>query len=212
MSLKIKICGMRDKENILDVAELKPDLIGFIFYPASPRYAAGLPDNMMFEQSLTGIRKAGVFVDADFDEITKTINKYSLDIIQLHGHETPDFCHRIKNEGVDVIKVFNIYGSDDFRACGKYTECTDYFLFDTLTAVHGGSGHKFDWKILDSYNSEHPFFLSGGISSIDAVDILAINNPSFYGIDLNSRFEIKPGLKDIEKLRSFISEIRQNNK
>jgi phosphoribosylanthranilate isomerase len=211
MNLKIKICGMREPENILAVAELKPDFIGFIFYPDSPRFAAEFLSPEILSKLVPHITKAGVFVNADFDEITRTVRKYSLDIVQLHGNETPELCGQLRYAGIEVIKAFNINVNSDFKICSQYINCTNYFLFDTLASVHGGSGHKFDWRILDSYTSGHPLFLSGGITSIDAGNILKITNSSFIGVDLNSRFEIKPGLKDIEKLKKFISELRTNN-
>ena len=212
MNLMIKICGMREPENILAVAELKPDFIGFIFYPDSPRFAAEFlsPENL--SKLAPHITKTGVFVNADFDEIIGTVRKYSLDIVQLHGNETPELCRRLRDTGIAVIKAINIKESSDFKICSQYINFTDYFLFDTATPAHGGSGHKFDWKILDRYRNGHPFFLSGGITHHDASNILKITNSSFIGVDLNSRFEIKPGLKDIEKLKIFISELRINNK
>ena len=211
MNLKVKICGMREPENILAVAELRPELLGFIFYHDSPRYAAEFLNPEILSKLLPYITKAGVFVDADFEEITETVRKYSLDMVQLHGNETPEVCHRLRDAGIEVIKAFNMNESSDFKMCSQYITCTNYFLFDALTTFYGGSGHKFDWRILDSYNSGHPFFLSGGITQHDAGNILKITNSSFIGVDLNSRFEIKPGLKDIEKLKKFISELRINN-
>ncbi|MCX6321851.1 MAG: phosphoribosylanthranilate isomerase [Bacteroidia bacterium] len=212
MSLKIKICGMREPENILEVAELKPELMGFIFYPSSPRYAAKISGYEIPAKFPQHIRKAGVFVNADFEVITGTVRKYSLDIVQLHGNETPDACRRLKETGIPVIKAFNIKESTGFKLCSEFIPYTDYFLFDALTSNYGGSGYKFDWKILDKYDLGHPFFLSGGITPRDVNNILEITNPAFYGIDLNSRFEVNPGLKDIETLKKFISDIRLNNK
>ena len=211
MSLKIKICGMREPENILEAAELKPDLMGFIFYNASPRYAAGmLPD--IFTRLPYEIRKAGVFVNADFAEISGIVNKFTLDTVQLHGNETPELCRQLKEKGISVIKSFSIKESIDFRTFAEYISCTDYFIFDNPTAGYGGSGNKFAWKLLDKYNLGHPFLLSGGISSNDVNNILEFNNPAFYGIDINSRFEIKPGLKDIPALKKFIDDIRLNKR
>lgn len=210
MSLKIKICGMREPENILEVAKLKPDLMGFIFYPESPRYAAEMLNPEIPAKLSSSIKKTGVFVNADFEGITGTIRKYSLDSVQLHGNETPDTCRRLREKGIQVIKAFNINESSGFILCSEFISCTNYFLFDTFTSDYGGSGYKFDWKILDKYNLGHPFFLSGGIGPGDVNKILEITNPEFYGIDLNSRFEVKPGLKDIETLKKFISDLRLN--
>ena len=160
----IKICGMRETENIIAAAELKPDIMGFIFYPGSPRFAGELLNPEIVANLPADIRKTGVFVNADFDEITETVAKYSLDIVQLHGDETPELCRRIKDTGIEVIKAFNIRENMSFSFCNDYIACTDYFLFDTMTINHGGSGQKFDWKLLDRYEAGHPFFLSGGIS------------------------------------------------
>lgn len=208
MNLKIKICGMREPENILDAAELKPDLMGFIFYPHSPRYAGQISDPEVFAKLTGNIRKTGVFVNEDSERIAEIVRKFSLDIVQLHGNETKDECSKLRKKGIPVIKAFNIKDSNSLRLCYEYKTCTDYFLFDTSTKKFGGSGNKFDWKILDEYDPGHPFFLSGGINPKDINNIIKINNPSFYGIDLNSRFEIKPGQKDIKTLKLFISDLR----
>lgn len=208
MNLKIKICGMREPENIRVVGELKPDLMGFIFFPHSPRYAGQILNQEVLAELPEKIRKTGVFVNEDIETIAGIVRKYSLDIVQLHGNETQDECRKLRDKEIPVIKAFNIKDINSLRLCYEYQSCTDYFLLDTSTPEYGGSGKKFDWKILDEYKLEHPFILSGGISPDDIRNILAINNPSFYGIDINSRFEIKPGIKNIETLKLFISEIR----
>lgn len=204
----IKICGMREADNIKAVAELKPGLLGFIFYPGSPRFAGELlsPESLLYLRA--GIRKTGVFVDADFDGITGTVRKYSLDTVQLHGSETPETCHRLKDTGVQVIKAFNIRKSGDFASCSRFIKCTDYFLFDSAAQYFGGSGQKFNWELMGEYDLGHPFFISGGINPSDTTNIMTVANPAFHGIDLNSRFETRPGLKDIEKLKQFIKELR----
>lgn len=212
MSLMIKICGMREPGNMLEVANLKPDLMGFIFYPASPRYAAGILNPEIFARFPRDIGKVGVFVNAEFDKISEAIRKYSLDMVQLHGDESPETCHQLIETGIPVIKSFNINARTDFRLCTEYISCTNYFLFDASTSKYGGSGKKFDWKILDRYELGHPFFLSGGIAPGDVCNILEITNPAFYGIDLNSRFEVKPGLKDIQTLKKFVFDLRNKHK
>ena len=204
----IKICGMRDTENILSAAGLKPDIMGFIFHPGSPRFAGKLLNPEIVANLPSGIRKAGVFVNVEYDEINETAGKFSLSMAQLHGNETPELCRRIKDSGIEVIKAFNIVENMSFSLCRDYIACTDYFLFDTMTINHGGSGQKFDWKLLNRYEAGHPFILSGGISPADTDNISVIANPAFYGLDLNSRFEIEPGLKDIDKLKEFINELR----
>jgi phosphoribosylanthranilate isomerase len=204
----IKICGMREPGNMLEAADLNPDLMGFIFYPLSPRYASKILNREVFTRFPKNIRKVGVFVNAGFDEIKDKILKYSLDMVQLHGDESPETCRRFSEEGTHVIKSFNIKDSTGFKLCAKYVPCTDYFLFDASTSKYGGSGFKFDWKILDKYDLGHPFFLSGGLAPVDVDNILEITNPAFYGVDLNSKFEVKPGLKDIQLLKKFIYDIR----
>lgn len=207
----VKICGMVESENIMAAAELKPDIMGFIFYPQSPRFAGEVLNAEILSNLPSGIRKAGVFVNAGFITIMDTVRKYSLDIIQLHGTETQDFCRRIKDTGTEVIKVFNISSNIDFKTAEQFIPYADYFLFETATENHGGSGQKFDWKLLDRYETGHPFFLSGGITPADSDKILGITHHAFHGIDLNSRFEIKPGLKDINKLKEFINELRNKH-
>ncbi|MBI5009636.1 MAG: phosphoribosylanthranilate isomerase [Bacteroidia bacterium] len=208
MNIKIKICGMLEKENIRQVAEMNPDMIGFIFYPSSPRYAGNI-DPVILNDIPHGIIKTGVFVNSSFDQITGTISKYSLGMVQLHGKETPEFCFRLKETGIPVIKAFGISGDFDFNECSKYISSTDYFLFDTSVRGYGGSGKKFDWKILDRYIFHHPFILSGGIGPGDTEIIASIKNKELRGVDINSRFEIKPGVKDVILIRNFISDIRQ---
>ena len=208
MELKIKVCGMREPINIVEVGDLCPDLMGFIFYPGSPRYAGETLKPHILTALSDTIRKAGVFVNTDYDNIKKTVTRYSLDFVQLHGDETAELCERLKNLGVGVIKAFNIKEITDFDLCTKFKDCTDYFLFDAATLKYGGSGLKFDWQILSGYTLDKPFFLSGGIGPDDVESLIEIKNPSLYGIDLNSRFEVKPGLKDVSKLRTIITAIR----
>jgi phosphoribosylanthranilate isomerase len=202
---------MRDSQNIAEASELSPDVMGFIFYPQSPRYAGLVLEPDTTTMIPASIKKAGVFVNADFEVISEMIEKYTLDIVQLHGDESPELCFRLKEIGVGVIKAFSIRDVKTFMQCAEYIDITDYFLFDTLTSGHGGSGLRFDWNILQRYNSDHPFFLSGGIGPNDIDDIMKISYSGFYGIDINSRFESAPGLKDISTLKKFITGIRLNN-
>jgi phosphoribosylanthranilate isomerase len=212
MTPAIKICGLRETGNIKAAAELLPDFMGFIFYPGSGRFAGEMLNPEIVANLPAGIRKTGVFVNADLDEITETISKYSLNAVQLHGDEPPELCRIIRDTGIAVIKAFRIGENTSFSFCNDYIACTDYFLFDTMTINYGGSGQKFDWKLLERYEAGHPFILSGGISTMDIDNIAGITNPSFYGLDLNSRFEIEPGLKDIEELKKFINELRNKYK
>lgn len=209
MRLKIKICGMREPGNITEVAALNPDLMGFIFYPSSPRYAGLTLNAETMHKISPEIIKTGVFVNEDFNAIILAVGKFYLDCVQLHGNETPDLCFRLREKGIRVIKTFSISAKHNFNNCSDFISCTDYFLFDTSGSGFGGSGNKFNWKELKNYDLDHPFFLSGGISQNDYENLLEIENPTFYGIDLNSRFEVKAGLKETAILRKFISEIRQ---
>jgi phosphoribosylanthranilate isomerase len=211
MNLKIKICGMREPGNIIEVASLKPDLMGFIFYPSSLRYAGSTLNAEILSEISPTVIKTGVFVNEDIKTIAGIIENFQLDCVQLHGNETPDLCFSLKERGIQVIKTFSISAKETFKRCSDFIKCTDYFLFDTAVSGFGGSGQKFNWKDLVKYDLNHPFFLSGGIASEDYNTINEIDNPSFYGIDLNSRFEIKPGLKDIAILKKFIAEIRRND-
>lgn len=205
-SRMIKVCGMKFPENIKSVAALQPDLMGFIFYPKSPRYAEPLDVETL--QSLpASMKKIGVFVNEDLERILTLVFKYKLDGVQLHGTENKDICQKLKETGLIVIKAFSIADASNFKVTSTYGGVCNYFLFDTKTDAYGGSGIKFDWTILDEYKGETPFILSGGISADDAEAIMEINHPKMAGIDLNSRFEISPGWKNVELLRRFLEEI-----
>ncbi|WP_029905237.1 phosphoribosylanthranilate isomerase [Prevotella sp. 10(H)] len=200
--MKIKVCGMKNPDNIKELAKLPIDFMGMIFYEKSPRFANELTfDDVNILPPY--IEKVGVFVNAGKDYIMEKVNKYNLDLVQLHGSESVELCKEL-NETIPVIKAFNVADASDFEQTKSYEEVCSYFLFDTKTPQHGGSGQKFDWQILDSYTGNRYFFLSGGISSEDIDDIKKIQHPKFYGIDLNSRFETEPGLKDIKRLQQFI--------
>lgn len=207
--LKIKVCGMKEAGNIEGVGHLNPDFMGFIFYDRSPRNAIGMPvealDNFSEE-----IRKVGVFVDSNPDYIEEIAGKYGIDALQLHGNESPELCGLLKDKGFFVIKAFGIEAagvSIDEEIIKPYEGKIDMVLFDTKTLARGGSGKKFDWKALDNYSLQIPFLLSGGIDICDADAIRGLTNPFLAGIDVNSRFELSPGIKDVEKLDEFIKRI-----
>jgi phosphoribosylanthranilate isomerase len=208
MDLLIKICGMRDAVNIREVLMLKPDLMGFIFYPGSPRYVAS-PEALSNIEFHPDIKKTGVFVNASADEIMQKVNSYDLQAVQLHGNESVSICKTWKNNGLIVLKAFQLHSADDFLRTSDYNKQVDYFLFDTKTTSYGGSGLKFDWSLLDVYRGDTPFFLSGGIDQDDAEAINKIRHPLFKGVDLNSRFETAPAIKDYKKLQQFINQLRQ---
>lgn len=197
---------MKNSSNILAVAALKPDFMGFIFYPKSPRNAEPLDKNTL-DLLPKSIQKIGVFVNETFENILTTVYKYKLDGVQLHGTEMSAMCKELRNAGFIVIKAFPVAEAYNFVVTKTYEGSCDYFLFDTKTDIFGGSGVKFDWSMLNEYTGKTSFFLSGGIAIDDADAILKINHPMFAGIDLNSRFELSPGLKDIDLLNAFLKNI-----
>ncbi len=199
---------MRDKANLAELIELKPDFIGFIFYDKSPRYVGDLLDEKLVRSISKPIKKVGVFVNSNPDYILRIAKKYDLQYVQLHGHETPDFCRNLKSRGVNVIKAFSIDETFNFASLNNYKPHCDYFLFDAKGSDPGGNGIAFDWDILKRYQDrEKSFFLSGGLSleNIAQVKELGIK---IYGLDVNSKFEIAPAVKDIEKLRQLIDIVR----
>ena len=205
--MKIKICGMKFPENIHDVTGLKPDFMGFVFYPKSPRYAEPLDIKTLNSIPKT-IKKIGVFVNESLENILTMVYKYKLDGVQMHGSENVEDCRKLKNAGLIVLKAFPIAEAYNFKVTKNYEGACDYFLFDTKTETYGGSGVKFNWSILDEYKGETPFLISGGIAANDAEAILKIEHPKYVGIDLNSKFEVSPGLKNVELLKQFIAEIK----
>ena len=207
--LLIKICGLRHISNIRELAKLEPDFMGFIFHGPSPRHALPwLNPGEMYDIPDT-IIKTGVFVDKEINYIKKITGTYTLNAIQLHGHEKPEICKKLKDEGITVLKAFGVDRSFNFEETREYTGSCDYFIFDTKTPKHGGSGHKFNWDSLNEYHFETPFLLSGGISPDDAEAVKKLQHPSFSGIDLNSRFEISPGIKDTLLIRNFLMKIKE---
>ena len=194
---------MRNAENIREVEALGIDLMGFIFWPKSSRYVSERPAYLP-----TKCKRVGVFVDEDIENIKKIAEEYALDFIQLHGHESIEDVQKLQDR--KVIKAFNIATKEDLDATAHYEGLVDYFLFDTKGPSVGGNGEKFDWSILDAYNGDIPFLLSGGVGPDDAERILAYHHSKCIGIDLNSRFEIEPGIKDIVKLKSFLNYGKQN--
>ena len=204
----VKVCGMRDAENIRAVEKLADELstvwMGFIFWPKSSRYVSERPAYLP-----TKCKRVGVFVDEDIETIKRIADDYALDIIQLHGSESPEFISKLSiiNYKLSIIKAFNIAMTEDLEATKPYEGIVDYFLFDTKAQLPGGSGQQFDWRVLADYNGETPFLLSGGIGPDDAERVKAFCHPKCVGIDLNSRFEIAPGLKDIDALRQFLKKL-----
>jgi phosphoribosylanthranilate isomerase len=204
--MRIKVCGMKHPGNIRELNKLPVDFAGMIFHEKSPRYAGDMRPEDIRNSFCGGKERVGVFVDADMDYITQMSNRYGLDLIQLHGSESPDFCSEL-NKTMPVIKAFSISEKSDFEKTKAYEDLWGYFLFDTKTPQYGGSGKKFDWDILDAYDGKTPFFLSGGITINDIDKIKGIRHIRLYGVDLNSKFEIEPGLKDTGLLKQFIKQL-----
>lgn len=221
----IKVCGMREPRNIREVAALAINWIGFIFYERSKRFVGQSPARQQAADSeqqtvntdakllstVTGqlsTKKVGVFVNATIESMMKKASAYKLDYLQLHGNESPETCHTLQKRGYSLIKAFPIASKEDFEKTKEYEGRVDYFLFDTKCESFGGSGRQFDWSMLADYKGETPFLLSGGIHPESVEAIRKFQHPRFAGIDLNSGFEIEPGLKDIDKLKKFIQQIQ----
>jgi phosphoribosylanthranilate isomerase len=205
--MKIKVCGLKYPENIDAVSAFGPDYMGFIFYCKSPRCVEELKVNTLTEIPAS-IKKTAVFVDENSDILGALIDVYGFDAIQLHGNEGPDYCAKFKGK-VEVIKAFGVNENFDFDQLDKFADHVDLFLFDTKSPTHGGSGQTFDWNILNDYKLNIPFFLSGGLSLENLDEIKNINHPQLYGVDLNSKFETEPGMKDITKLEKAFDIIKQ---
>ncbi len=204
---KLKICGMN--HNISEVANLKPDYLGFIFWKPSKRCF-----NTQMPQLPHSIKKVGVFVNQTIDEIINNVKRYNLLGIQLHGKESSEFCKTLKEKakGVKIIKVFSIKNQFNFDVLKEFEDVCDFYLFDTKGELPGGNGYTFDWSVLENYPSTKPFFLSGGIGLEEVDKIMSFLQTEAskycYALDVNSKFEIEPGLKNIEKLKQFIAKIK----
>jgi phosphoribosylanthranilate isomerase len=200
--MKIKVCGMKNENNILNVAKLNPDFMGFIFYKKSPRYF-----NNVIPELPESIKKIGVFVDATFDYIKGVVYKHNLQGVQLHGNESPQLCKQLQDINCIVIKVFSIKNAFDFNSLDPYEDVCDFYLFDTKGKQPGGNGYTFDWSVLKKYPSIKPFFLSGGIGPNELDNLVSFQKTpeAFFchSLDLNSKFETNSGLKNIEKLKAF---------
>ena len=209
--IRIKVCGMRDLPNIKEIADAQPDFMGFIFYSGSERFMGDRPEPETFRSVNDYIKKTGVFVDEDKPKILELASLAGLSVVQLHGDESPSACKELKASGLKVIKTFRIGPGFRFEVLKPYEDACDFFMFDTKSEFAGGSGKKFNWEILSNYYADKPFFLSGGIGSEDARVIKSLKNRGLYAIDINSRFEISPGIKDAVKVKAFIKEIKEDS-
>lgn len=206
--IKIKVCGMTQAGNVNELAQLNPDYIGFIFYPASKRYIGeNIPADILKIIPET-IKKVGVFVNHPLQQVKKLIRTNQLDGVQLHGEEDIEYCRSVKETGVFLIKTFGIGDQLNQDQMAPYTTVADYFLFDTSSAHYGGTGKKFNWDLLKQYTLEKPVILSGGIGPEDINQLNALHYKWIHGIDLNSRFEKSPGVKNIEQLKKFSATFR----
>lgn len=202
----IKVCGMRQSENIRAVEAAGADWMGFIFHPRSPRYVSAPPAYLPQR-----CRRVGVFVNAPAAEIRRQVEAFGLDLVQLHGDETPARCAALRHEGLRIVRALRIATAEDARRAADYAESADYLLFDTPSADYGGSGQRFDWACLRAYDGPLPFLLSGGLGADALPALAAFRHPRCIGLDLNSRFETAPALKDAAALKAFIQSARQLN-
>jgi len=205
MEVKLKVCGMRDAENVLGVAALQPDYMGFIFYQKSPRFVG--EDFMIPKSFPTDIKKVGVFVNGTPEKMLAIARTLQLDYLQLHGNESVEVCAAVKQAGIGVIKVFSMDDDFDFALTKPYKSVVDFFLFDTKGKYYGGNAQAFDWTVLQRYDQQIPFFLSGGITPDNVTNIAALKNMNLHALDVNSGVEIQPALKSIEKLNTLITQV-----
>ncbi len=209
---------MRDPVNLEQVCLLEPDLLGYIFYPGSKRYVGDDPDPALFTLPPEGVTKVGVFVNEEISRINRIAEACRLDMVQLHGDETAACCRMVQDTGVRVIKALNPFSliqdagnPADSSGVAGYEGVVDYLLFDTPGAGYGGTGRQFDWGVLRDIPVTIPFLLSGGIGPGDAGRIRSLHHEALAGVDVNSRFEISPGVKDVKLLAAFMQEVRNNN-
>lgn len=207
-SINIKVCGITRWEDMKQLGEMGVQYGGMIFYDKSPRFAEGKMDAGKV-RAFKKIKKVGVFVNADKNYILKQVEKYQFDLLQLHGEETPSFCNELR-QYLPIIKAFRIKDENDLKKLDNYTGVCDYFLFDTYGKLYGGNGRVFNWKLLDEYKNEVPFFLSGGIGMGEVEQIKSFSHPALFAVDVNSRFETEPGIKNINELKQFICRLNSN--
>lgn len=205
----IKVCGMTDASNIRQVAETGVDWIGMIFWQPSSRCCH---DPGVAQTIPEGIQRVGVFVDEEVETIVRRTEECGLNRVQLHGRETATSISQLRQrlpQGVEIIKAISIHTLDDLALAKAYEPLVDYLLFDTKCETVGGSGRQFDWSILNHYQGQRPFLLSGGIGPDDARRLAAFSHPQLAGYDLNSRFETAPGIKNVEALQRFLAERKE---
>ncbi len=207
MKLKWKVCGMRDMENIKQVMSLKPNYMGFIFYKGSPRYVgenwSGVPVGFPPE-----IEKVGVFVNESEEKVIDLADKYQLQWLQLHGDESPEYCRKLQEKGFNLIKVVHLENTQDLDMIAEFAPYIEYYLFDTKSPQYGGTGKTFNWESLSHYKLKKPFILSGGVSLENISGLEVLEGLPLVGIDVNSRFETEPAIKNIDMLESLKKKIK----
>lgn len=208
--MKIKICGMKYLENISEIADLQPDMMGFIFYPKSKRFVGTDFSKDTLQTMASSIKKIGVFVNESNENIQDKFTHFQLDFVQLHGNETPQQCKLLQEKNISVIKAFQVDETFDFEVLINYEHVCNYFLFDTKTDQYGGSGKTFNWQMLEKYSLNIPFLLSGGIGLDNVEEALQVNHPMLFGLDVNSKLETEPGLKKTEDCKTIIQKIRSH--
>lgn len=210
--MRIKVCGMTLPEQVNALAEMGADLAGFIFYPKSPRFVGNKLSPEKMKKIGGCIGKVGVFVNTPYEELLQTVESYRLDIVQLHGDETPIFCEKVANY-VTVIKAFRLSDNDPLEWMVRpFHDASDMYMFDTLGAGYGGTGKKFDWKVLSDAVIDKLFLLSGGIEPGDEEKLKAFAKEDaarkLFALDINSKFEFSPGVKDMDRVKKFIQEMK----
>jgi phosphoribosylanthranilate isomerase len=206
--MKIKICGLKNQENIRSLSKLELDMMGFIFYAKSLRFVGEEFDNSFLQSLPRSIEKVGVFVDEKIEIVLDKIHKFGLNKVQLHGNEPVEYCNELKTGNIHVIKTFNVDEEFDFGKLKNYQKGCNYFLFDTKGRMQGGNGFAFDWQILNKYELDTPFILSGGIGFENIEHALNLFHPQLKGFDINSKIERAPGLKSIDQAEKMINKIR----
>lgn len=207
--MKVKVCGMREPENIRQVAALQPNFMGFIFYKDSKRFVGETITPELLDSLPASVQKIGVFVNQSTEEILDKVKKYHLDLVQLHGRETPRQCQELQEANIKVIKAFSVGGNFSFKSTMLYERFCDYFLFDTKGKQYGGNGVAFDWELLKGHIAAKPYFLSGGLTleNLQREEFQKLR-PKPFAVDVNSGFEQEPGLKKVEELKQLMTSIK----
>lgn len=202
------MCGNKNPDNIQKISSLWPDYMGFIFYPWSKRYICDL-DPRIVRSLPSSVLPVAVFVDSEYQDIVAITKKYKIKIIQLHGKESPVLCHQLRTSWYIVIKQFSVDNNFDFKTIKPYKWLIDYVLFDTKIESHGGSGQVFDWRILKKYRYHIPFFIAGGVGVENITEILSIKHPYLYAVDINSKVESAPWIKNIKEVSQCINAVKK---